>query len=161
MARRRRWSAGPVPAIPAGGWQAGGARLVPMRRPRVIGLASYQPVRGVPLQPANGQALVSAGGAATVQLGPAGLGNIWYPTQVTVATTTGITTGIDSAVCNVYLGPQVSPATLLGTIFGGNGILAAALPNIQPGQFLIAVWSNGHSGDTAAMNVQGSMDALG
>jgi hypothetical protein len=159
MPGRRPRLPGPVPAVPAGGWQATGWRLRPMMRPRVIGLAAYQPVQGIPLQPASGQALVSGGGAAQVQLGPAGLGNTWYPSQVTVGTTTSAASGSDSSVCNVYLGPQVSLATLLGTVNGG-GVLAAALPNIQPGQFLIAVWSGANSGDTAAMNVQGTMDAL-
>ena len=104
---------------------------------------------------------IGAVGGATVQGGPSGLGNLWYPTQVTVATTTGITTGLDTSICNVYLGPAVSPTTLLGTVFGGNGIVAAALPNIQPGQYLIASWAAANPGDIAAMNVQGSMDALG
>jgi hypothetical protein len=38
--------------------------------------------------------------------------------------------------------------------------VAAALPPIQPGQFLIAVWSGANGGDVATMNVQGTMDAL-
>jgi hypothetical protein len=98
-------------------------------------------------------------GQAVVQLGPSGLGNTWYPSQVTVATTTSMNQGSDSSVCNIYLGPSVSPLTLLGTVFGG-GILAAALPPIQPGQFLIAQWTGANPGDTAAMNVTGTMDAL-
>jgi hypothetical protein len=98
-------------------------------------------------------------GQAQVQLGPSGLGNIWYPTQITVATTTSMAQGFDGSTCNIYLGPSISPLTLLGTVVGG-GILAAALPNIQPGQFLIAQWTGANPGDTAVMNVQGTMDAL-
>jgi hypothetical protein len=270
MAPRRLWLPPVVPARPAGGWQATGRpRLTPMMRPRVVGLAGYQPVQGVPLQPANGQATIAgwaavsgtftgpgafqtiiqtpatipagtytiswsvslsgtlgaadannmrlvangatflaesvnpdtagtypqapvthtftgAGGqlsitagpttgtagavyggslpangpGAVVQLAPAGLGNIWYPTQVTLATSTGILTGLDTSVANLYLGPSVSPATLLGTVTGGNGVVATALPNIQPGQYLIAVWTGGNIGDAAVMNILGSMDAL-
>lgn len=128
------------------------------------------PAGGGTLQVASGSHAATAGSVyggaitgqatAAVQLGPSGLGNLWYPTQITVATTTGITTGTDTSVCNVYLGPQVSPLTLLGTVYGGNGIVAAALPDIQPGQYLIAEWSSAVLGDTAVMNVQGSMDAL-
>jgi len=270
MARRLLWVPRVVPARPAGGWQATGRpRLTPMMRPRVVGLAGYQPVQGVPLQPANAQATIAgwaavsgtftspaefrvitetpatipagtytiswtvtlsgtlasvdannmrlvangptflaesvnpdtagtypqapvthtftgAGGQLTitagpsnattgavyggilpangpgamVQLAPAGLGNIWYPTQVTLATSTGILTGLDTSVANLYLGPSVSPATLLGTVYGGNGVVATALPNIQPGQYLIAEWAGGNIGDAAVMNILGSMDAL-
>lgn len=99
-------------------------------------------------------------GNAQCVLGPSGLGNIWYPTQVTLSTTTGIASGFDNSVANLYLGPVISPNTLLGTVSGGNGIVAAALPPIQPGQFLIAVWSGANGGDVATMNIQGTMDAL-
>jgi hypothetical protein len=101
----------------------------------------------------------SSSGLATCQLGPAGLGNVWYPTQVTLSTTTGITTGLDTSVAGLYLGPSGVATYLLGTVFGGNGIVAAALPNIQPGIYLIAKWTGGNNGDLATMNVQGVMDA--
>lgn len=146
----------PVPAIRAGGWQSTGYRLVPMTRPPVLHIRHYQRVTGVPLQPSSGQAVVS-GGIASVSLGPSGLGNIWYPTQITVATTTG---PLDTSTCSVYLGPSTSGATLLGQVFSGNGVLAAALPPIQPGEFLIAAWTAAHNGDTAIVNIQGTMDAL-
>jgi hypothetical protein len=32
---------------------------------------------------------------------------------------------------------------------------------MQPGQTIIVAWSGAHAGDTAAMNVIGTMDALG
>jgi len=99
-------------------------------------------------------------GIAQVSLGPAGLGNIWYPAQVTLSTTTGIAAGFDSSVANLYLGSAAQATTLLGTVFGGNGIVAAALPNIQPGIYLIAQWSTATPGDVASMNVSGVMDAL-
>jgi hypothetical protein len=99
-------------------------------------------------------------GVAQVTLGPAGLGNIWYPAQVTLSTTTGILAGFDSSVANLYLGSSPLATTLLGTVFGGNGIVAAALPNIQPGLYLIAQWTNATPADVASMNVSGVMDAL-
>jgi hypothetical protein len=101
-----------------------------------------------------------AEGNARCTLGPSGLGTVWYPTQVTLSTTTGVRAGFDNSVANLYLGPVIAPNTLLGTVSGGNGIVAAALPPIQPGQFLIAVWTGANGGDTASMNVQGTMDAL-
>jgi hypothetical protein len=112
-------------------------------------------VSGITTSAATG----SSSGLATCQLGPAGLGNLWFPTQVTLSTTTGITTGLDTSVANLYLGPSGVATTLLGTVFGGNGIVAAALPNIQPGLYLIAQWSAGINGDQATMNIQGLMNA--
>jgi len=105
-------------------------------------------------------AVSGVAGNAQCQLGPSGLGNVWYPTQVTLATGTGIAAGFDNSTANLYLGPVVSNATLLGSVFGGNGIVAAALPPIQPGQFLIAQWTGAGAGDTCIMNIQGTMDAL-
>lgn len=158
--RTARWRVGPVPARAAGGWQAtGGVRLLRAPHPAVIGLAQYQPAQGIPLQPANGQGTIASDGTATVRIGPSGLGNIWYPSQATVGTTTSITKGSDSSVCNVYLGPSSSNLTLLGTVYGG-GVLSAALPNIQPGQFLIAEWSGATAQDICVLNIQGTMDAL-
>ena len=49
---------------------------------------------------------------------------------------------------------------LLATVLGGNGLAGAALPTMTPGQYLIAVWSGGHSGDTAAINVVGTMNSV-
>jgi hypothetical protein len=114
----------------------------------------------ITLKAASSAPVAAVPGTAQCQIGPAGLGNIWYPTQVTLSTTTGISTGLDSSVANLYLGPAGTPLTLLGTVFGGNGVVALALPSIQPGQYLIAEWTGANPGDLASMNVQGSMDAL-
>jgi hypothetical protein len=145
---------------PAGAYAPGLLRWGPAARPiRRTPVQAHQLVRAVPLQPSTSQAIVSGAGAATCQLGPAGLGNLWYPTQVTLSTTTGINTGLDSSVANLYLGPSGVATYLLGTVFGGNGIVAAALPNIQPGLYLIAQWTGGVAADQATLNVQGVMDA--
>jgi len=135
------------------GWRATGMQPV-----RSLPVSLYtQPITGIPLTGGQGQAVV-AGGAASVTVGPQGLGNIWYPAQVTVSTTTGIN---DNSTCLVYLGSQGVPVTLLGTIFpGGGGTLGLAIPSMAPGQYLIVQWSGAHNGDTAAVNVIGTMDAL-
>ena len=62
--------------------------------------------------------------------------------------------------CNVYLGAQGVPITLLGTLLPGTGVLGLAVPSMSPGQYLISVWSGGKNGDVAAVNVIGTMDAL-
>lgn len=98
------------------------------------------------------------GGLALVSVGPQGLGNVWYPAQVTVSTTSGVN---DTSTCQVFLGPAGVPVTLLGTIFpGGIGTLGAAVPPLAPGQYLIAQWTGGNPGDVAAINVIGTMDSV-
>lgn len=114
-------------------------------------------ITGVPLT--GGQALgsVPVSGALTLQVGPQGLGTIWYPVQVTISTTTG---ALDTSIALVYLGPSQTPATLVGTVYSGNGTVALAIPDMSPGQTLIVAWTGGTSGDIAAANVIGTMDAL-
>lgn len=142
--------------------QAGGqpSRAGRNRRIPVTDIREYQGITtGIPLNDGQGQTVINAQGNGTVTIGPQGLGTVWYPAAVTVSTTTGVN---DVSVCNVYAGPAgiVTPTTLLGTIpTGGAGVLAAAVPPIPVGWYLTAVWSGGHSGDTAAINVTGSKDA--
>lgn len=117
-------------------------------------------IQGVPLTGGQAQGIVSGGGTVTLTAGPQGLANVWYPAQVTLSTTTGLSGGIDTSTVAVYLGSQGVPITLVGSIFGGNGVLALAIPSMSPGQVLIAKWTGGHAGDTAAFNIIGSMDGL-
>jgi hypothetical protein len=98
------------------------------------------------------------GGLATITVGPQGLGNVWYPAQATIFTTSGIT---DTSTCNLYLGPAGVPVTLVATFYpGGQGTAGLAIPSMAPGQYLIAVWTGGNPGDVASLNVIGTMDAL-
>jgi hypothetical protein len=116
-------------------------------------------LNGIPLQGGWQQAVVS-GNVAQVQIGPQGAGTIWYPAQVTISTTTGLTTGLDTSVANVYTGAAGTPTTLMDTVYGGNGIVAVAFPPLTVGLFIIVKWSAAHNGDFAAVNVTGSMTAL-
>jgi hypothetical protein len=112
-----------------------------------------------PLQGGQGQATVE-GHTATVSVGPTGAGVTWYPTQMTISTTTGIETGFDASVAQIYLGPAGVPVTLLTTVLGGNGLVGVALPPLQSGQYVIVQWSAATNGDTAAVNIAGNMEAL-
>lgn len=116
----------------------------------------------VSLKLAPPSASAGAAGLASVSAGPAGLGNVWYPAQVVLSTTTGLNGGIDTSLCNVYLGPPnaSNPNLLIGSVFTGNGVLAAALPAMTPGLYLTASWSGGVPGDVASMNIIGTMDSL-
>ena len=93
----------------------------------------------------------------SLSVGPQGLGNVWYPVQVTLSTTTGL---FDTSTAQVYLGAQGIPVTLVGTLYSGNGTVALAIPPMTPGQALITTWTGGTPFDVAAMNVLGTMDAL-
>lgn len=93
----------------------------------------------------------------TLTVGPQGLGTTWYPAQVTLSTTTG---ALDTSTALVYLGIGGVPTMQVASVFTGNGTAALAIPSMQPGEFIIVVWTNGHPGDTASMNVIGTMDAL-
>jgi hypothetical protein len=147
-------------ARPAGAYAPGRLGWGPVARPiQRIPISAYrQQVSGVPLTGGQAQGTILASGALTLSVGPQGAGVMWYPASLTVSTTSGTS---DSSVCNVYLGPAGYGVTLLGTINpGGYGVAAFALPTMAPGQYLIATWSGGNSGDTATLNVVGTMSAL-
>jgi hypothetical protein len=114
-------------------------------------------ITGVPLTGGQDQAVIPASGALTLSVGPQGLGTTWYPAQVTLSTTTG---PLDTATAIVWLGSQGVPVTQVGQAYTGNGVLALAIPPMQPGQVLIVAWTGAHPGDTAGLNVIGTMDAL-
>lgn len=97
------------------------------------------------------------GSSLTLTTGPQGLGTIWYPAQVTLSTTTGV---LDTSTALVFLGIGGVPTMQVASVFSGNGVAALAVPSMQPGEFIIVTWTGGHPGDTASMNVIGSMDAL-
>lgn len=139
--------------------QSGPDRGVWFRPMQRIPIQRYsQRISGVPLQPGQAQTVISATGGGSVTVGPTGIGNVWYPTQCTISTTTGV---LDGSTFSLYQGPSGVPTVLVGTLFpGGAGTIALALPPMSPGQYLIGVWTGGHTGDVAAMNVLGTMDAL-
>ena len=135
------------------GWRGSGQQPI-----RAVPVTRYTgKLSGVPLTGGQAQGKISGSGALTLQVGPQGLGTVWYPVQVTISTTKG---ALDTSTALVYLGPLQTPATLVGTVYSGNGTVALAIPSMSPGQTLIVAWTGGTSGDTAAANVIGTMDAL-
>jgi len=112
-------------------------------------------VAGLKITPASGGGVA---GQATISVGPQGLGNVWYPAQAVIGTTSGVN---DNSVCNAYLGAAGVPTTLVGTAYpGGSGTIALAVPPLSPGEYLIFVWTGGNPGDVASVNVIGTMDTL-
>lgn len=157
VVRRRR--APVVPAVPAGSWLAAGNRFFKRTLSPPVPMSAYtRKLTGVPLNGGQAAGLVPASGALTLQVGPQGLGTLWYPAQVTLATTTG---AIDVSTALVYLGVGGVPTTLVATVYSGNGTAALAVPAQQPGDFIIVQWTGAHPGDTASFNVIGTQDALG
>lgn len=141
-------------------WRPGlqGTGMQPMQRVPV-GRYTHK-ITGVPLTGGQAQGTITGAGTVTLTAGPHGLGVVWYPAQVTLSTTTGLNGGIDTSTAQVYLGSQGVPITLVASVFSGNGTAALAIPSMTPGQVLIVTWTGGHSGDTAAFNIVGTMDAL-
>jgi hypothetical protein len=159
MPRRRVSRLYPVPSIPAGSWRAAGNRfLVPLRRPRQERMESFTQVRTVQIG-GNGIAggVMSGSGTSTVTVGPSGYGTRWYPNQVNIATQTG---AADASTCTFYLNVVGSGGFLGQSYAGGGDQVGLALPEMQPGDLLYAVWSGGHSGDWTQVTVIGNQDVL-
>jgi hypothetical protein len=151
--------------MPARGWASSwlnwgpGYRGSGMRPGVQVPVSAYQArLTGLPLTGGQAQGIISAQGAATLRAGPQGLGNVWYPAQATISTTTG---AADTSTCAIFLGSIGLATNLVGQSYAGGGdTVALAVPPLVPGYFLIAVWSGGHSGDQCAFNLIGTMDAL-
>lgn len=143
-------------ATPAGSWQAAGGvfRKLQARPPVPIGAYSGRaraPISG------NGisQTVIAAGGAGVASVGPQGWGTRWYPQQVTIATATGVN---DTSSAVFYLG-AIAPSQIVGTSSAGGGdTLGLAVPEMQPGDLLIAVWAGGNPGDWASLTVIGDQE---
>lgn len=158
MPPRRRVRAPAVPAIPAGSWLAAGGRFFKLPRPPVTPIGAYTgKATGIPLTGGQAQAAIPSSGALTLSVGPQGLGTVWYPAQVTIATSVG---PLDTSTALVYYGIGGVPVTLIGTVYTGNGTVAVALPPMTPGELIIVKWSGATSGSNASVNILGSMDAL-
>jgi hypothetical protein len=155
----RRRLPGPVPAIPAGSWRAAGNRFYKRVIVPPIPMQAYtKKITGVPLTGGQASGIIPASGALTLSVGPQGVGTFWYPAQVTLSTTAG---PLDTSTANVFLGVGGVPTTNVGSLFPGNGVLALAVPAMQPGDNLIVEWAGGVVGEVAALNIIGTQDALG
>jgi hypothetical protein len=151
----RRLQPGPVPARAAGGWGGGFRKWV---QPPPIPIQMYQHTGRGPIA-GNGinSGVISAGGSATVSVGPSGTGCRWYPQSVSLATATG---AADASTALVYLG-AIANGLVVGTSYAAGGDqVGLAVPMMQPGDLLLVVWSGGHPGDWANMQVIGDLEAL-
>jgi hypothetical protein len=148
----------PVPAVPSGTWRAAGWRFAKLRAPASLPPEAFTRVRRVIIG-ANGigGGVISGSGAATVSVGPQGYGTRWYPNQLACATQTGPS---DASTCAFYLN-IVGPGGFLAQSYAGGGDQpGVAVPEMQPGDLLFAVWAGGHAGDWCQLTVTGPMDIL-
>jgi hypothetical protein len=126
-----------------------------MARPAVQRYSGH--LTGVPLTGGQAQGVVPASGVLSLSVGPQALGTVWYPAQATIATSTG---ALDTSTALAYVGTGGIATQLVATVYSGNGTIALAVPDMQPGDQLIVAWSGGHPGDVASVNIIGTMDAL-
>jgi len=154
--RPRRGQATPVPAIPASSWR--GRRFAPaMLRPPVVPQAAF--TRRVRTDIGNSgvaQTVIAASGSGQVSVGPQGVGTVWYPKSCTVATQSG---AADGSTATGYLNSVTTPP-LFQSYAGGGDTQGLAVPQMQPGDLLIILWSGGTPGNWASITVVGDMDAL-
>lgn len=149
----------PVPAVASGTWRAAGFTFrKPVRIPVALPVEAFSKVRRVQIA-SNGidGGVISGSGAATLSVGPQGYGCRWYPNQVAVATASGAN---DTSTVTIYLN-VIGPGGFLAQSYAGGGDQPGiAVPEMQPGDLLFAVWSGGKSGDWCQMAVTGPMDVL-
>lgn len=155
---RRRTRLGPLPAGSAGSWRGAGNRFRKYVPPPPIPIQAYVnrgrgPIAGLGIN----AGIISAGGSATVSVGPSGLGCRWYPQSVSIATKTG---AADASTCVFYLG-SIANSNIVGTSYAGGGDqVGLAVPMMQPGDLLYAVWAGGTPGDWCSMQTIGDLEAL-
>ena len=148
----------PVPAIPAGSWAAAGNVFRKLRAPRSVPVEAFSAVRRTMIG-GNGIAggVISGSGTATVSVGPQGYGTRWYPNQLSVATASG---AADTSTVTFYLN-VIGPGGFLGQSYAGGGDQPGlAIPEVQPGDLLYAVWAGGTAGNWCQFTVIGPMDVL-
>lgn len=117
----------------------------------------YRPLLRVPLTDGVGQAVVS-GGTATVTVGPQGLGTRWYPVKVDIATSSG---PADTSTLQLFLGTTALANLIASTSYTAGGDTFGLSGSIMdPGDYLIGVWSGAHNGDVATLRITGHRIAM-
>jgi hypothetical protein len=142
------------PLAGSGRWQAPLTRRIPVLRQELYAAQVRVPIGNVGIASTT----VPASGDTSVMCGPQGAGEIWYPQTATFTSTSGAG---DGSFATLYLG-CVSPQTNVGgqVFAGGGSSTGLSIPQLVPGDHLIAVWAGAVPGDTVTLQVQGEMDAL-
>jgi hypothetical protein len=101
-----------------------------------------------------GTAILNGSGNGTAQIGPSRVREHWQVSGAAVK----VSTQEAEASCSLYVGSTVDSSTFVGnTITGSSGdTCGLAGIDIQPGQYVFAVWDGGDPGSTATLTVFGT-----
>ena len=149
----------------AGGWPPGvrvpaGTHLYRPVQPRTVPPEQYRTPAKVPIGPYGfAQGLVS-GGTIQLHVGPIGYGTIWELAQASLATTTGAADASTVALYAQPYGPPSQPWQVGQSYQGGGDQIPLSGIRLTVGEFLFAVWSGAHNGDTATLILSGVMTVL-
>lgn len=143
-------------AIPSGTWAAAGGVFRKLLVVPPVPIGAYTGRARAAIGPSGiAQTVIAAGGGGQASVGPSGWGTRWYPQQVTIATATG---PLDVSTVIFYLG-AVASSQIVGTSSAGGGdTIGLGVPEMQPGDLLIAVWTGANAGDWASVTVIGDQE---
>jgi hypothetical protein len=102
---------------------------------------------------ASASVTLDVNGNGQAQLGPTLPGTSWQVGTIAVQ----VTTNVNEAQCNVYVGIQPIAGSLIGATSTGSTGDSDDLggQNVWPGQSIIAVWEGGDAGSVATISVFG------
>lgn len=126
------------------------------RRPVIVPQDAFVHQVQTPIGQGATQGLVAGDGSAMLVIGPQGIGTRWYPSQVLVATSSGVA---DQSACTLYRN-FIDPKQEVGHTEQGGGDVLAFTHDMQPGDLLYAVWARANPGDLATLTVHGDQLAL-
>lgn len=150
----------------AGGWPPGlvvpaGSMVARRVLPASVAPHHYQTPAQVPIGPYGfAQGIITAAGTLTLRVGPAAYGTSWNLAQASIGTTTG---AADTSTAEFFAQPYgaPSPAWQVGQSYAGGGDqVGLAGIKLVTGEFLLVVWSGGHTGDTATLVLSGVQTVL-
>jgi len=109
--------------------------------------------RDLPLN-ASAQVTLDGSGNGTASVGPTAQGEVWHAGFVAGVHASSNT---NEATCRLYCGGGVSPQYYVGgTTFGSTGDSSSDTPQMQVGQQVFAVWTNGDPGAIAYLSINGT-----
>jgi hypothetical protein len=155
--RRVPWRPRTVPAIAAGTWLAAGDKFRKLVMPPPVPQEAFtRRVRSRIGNDGINQTVITGAGTGRLAVGPQGTGTRWFPQQVTIATASG---AAGTSTATGYFNTVPSPP-IFSSDAGDGDVIGLAVPEMQPGDLLIVIWSGGNPGDWASVTVVGEQEIL-